>query len=237
MIKVAIVEDNEKDAKALTGCLERYGAENSEQFDVHTYSSALVFLAEYSKSVDIVFMDIELPDVNGLEICRRLRRMDNEVCIVFVTNMAQFAIKGYEVDAFDFVVKPLNYSEFVIKLRRVAEHLKKNRDEYVVLTCNGSVYRKNVKDIRYVEVRGHTVTYHMEQGDIEFTGSLKDAEALLAPHAFSRCNNCYLVNLRHVQGIQDADLTLVDGTVLQVSRNRRKELLRQLADFYGGGKE
>lgn len=92
MIRVAIVEDEPAEAERLQSLLARYSREKGVQFEVQTYTSALTFLAEYNRTVDIVFMDIELPDVNGMEISRRLRKQDAAVMIVFVTNMAQFAV-------------------------------------------------------------------------------------------------------------------------------------------------
>lgn len=94
MIRVAIVEDEPAEAERLQSLLARYSREKGVQFEVQTYTSALTFLAEYNRTVDIVFMDIELPDVNGMEISRRLRKQDAAVMIVFVTNMAQFAEQG-----------------------------------------------------------------------------------------------------------------------------------------------
>lgn len=127
MIRVAIVEDEPAEAERLQSLLARYSREKGVQFEVQTYTSALTFLAEYNRTVDIVFMDIELPDVNGMEISRRLRKQDAAVMIVFVTNMAQFAVQGYEVAAQDFIVKPAQYGEFALKLAKALVQLDRLR--------------------------------------------------------------------------------------------------------------
>lgn len=235
MYRVVIVEDEPAEAQRLQALLARYGKENGASFDVKTYTSALTFLADYNKTADIVFMDIELPDVNGMDISRRLRKQDAEVMIIFVTNMAQFAVQGYEVEAQDFIVKPARYGEFSLKLKKALGRLERKSDQFVLLPCNGTFRRLSLNELYYVEVIEHLVIYHTEEGNIEVTGSLKGAEQLLAGKGFLRCNNCYLVNLRFVREIRDGDAVLANGEALRVSRNKRKAFLQALADFYGGG--
>lgn len=234
MIRVAIVEDEPAEAERLQSLLARYSREKGVQFEVQTYTSALTFLAEYNRTVDIVFMDIELPDVNGMEISRRLRKQDAAVMIVFVTNMAQFAVQGYEVAAQDFIVKPAQYGEFALKLAKALVQLDRQADRYIRLTCNGVVRCIGLNALYYVEVIEHLIIYHTEGGNIEVTGSLKAAEQQLAGRGFVRCNSCYLVNLRAVREVNDTDAVLVSGDRLRVSRSKRKAFLQALADFYGG---
>lgn len=235
MLKVTIVEDEPSEAERLVSFLRRFEAENAVRFEIETYTSALTFLANYKKTADLVFMDIELPDVNGMEICRRLRKTDSEVAIVFVTNMAQFAVKGYEVNAVDFIVKPVQYTEFAVKVKKTVDFINRRSGSFVVLSYNGGLKRLNVNEIKYVEVMAHLVVYHTERGNIEITGSLKAAEETLEKYYFVRCNNCYLVNLRCVSEIRDSTAVLGDGEELQISRNKRKAFLQALANYYGGG--
>ncbi len=94
MIRVAIVEDDEKDSALLERYLAEYGKESGEAFSVDVFADPLVFLDKYDASYDIVFMDIELPDMNGMQASARLRKTDEDVMIIFVTNMAQFAVKA-----------------------------------------------------------------------------------------------------------------------------------------------
>ena len=104
MFKIAIVEDNRAAMEKLQGYLERYAQENNEKFDIASFGDALAFLDSYRRIYDMVFMDIELPFINGMEAAQRLREIDKQVVLLFVTNMAQFAVKGYEVDALDYLV-------------------------------------------------------------------------------------------------------------------------------------
>ena len=118
MISVAIIEDDGNEAKKLREELVRYGEEHGEYFDIKEYRDAESYLNFYKPRFDIVFMDIELNGMNGMEAARRLRGLDSEVILIFVTNMRQFACEGYAVEALDFIVKPILYSRFCAVMAR-----------------------------------------------------------------------------------------------------------------------
>lgn len=113
MFTVAVVEDDETAVAKLRACLDQYAATHAGvQFDVTVFNEPTSFLDPYKTVWDIVFMDIEMPNMDGMEAAHRLRAVDSEVILIFVTNMAQFAAKGYEVDALDYIIKPFAYPDF-----------------------------------------------------------------------------------------------------------------------------
>lgn len=163
-----------------------------------------------------------------------LRRVDQSVSLIFVTNMAQFAVKGYEVDAFDFVVKPVSYANFVLKIHRLLSKLAARREEEVLVTQSDHMIRLSASQIKYIEISGHRMVYHTTGGEVSAYGNLKEVEAALDPAMFARCNSCYLVNLNYVQAIQGYTV-LVGGESLQISRPRRRAFAQALNDYLGGG--
>lgn len=234
MYNIAIVEDDAKDSALLEKYLGEYSEESGETFSVSSFSDPLVFLGGYDASYDIVFMDIELPDMNGMQVSERLRRTDEDVMIIFVTNMAQFAVKGYEVNAFDFVVKPVSYNDFAIRLRRALRRLNRREDTGLrVKDYDGSMRIINLSAVHYIEVRDHSLGIHTDSGVTETRGRLDDLEKTLAEKGFFRCNRCYLVNLRYVTSV-DGDELIVAGDRLKVARPRKKEFMKAFASYYGG---
>lgn len=230
MLKVAIVEDDHKAAEALGSFFERYTAENGTEFQITEFPNAVVFLSGYRSGFDIVCMDIEMPHMNGMEAAKKLREIDDQVVLIFVTNLAQYAIAGYEVEALSYILKPLKYSgfEFTIK-KAVAKCATQDGNEIEIMGKN-TLIRLAVSSIRYVEIHDHSIVYHTDRGDYEGYGTMKKVEHLLPARQFFRCNNCYLVNLKHVKKIEGNNVW-VGGEILQISRPRRKSFLDALHNY------
>lgn len=231
---IAIVEDEVEEAETLRAYFSRYTEEYHTTFTITHFLSAEVFLNRYRPVYDLVLMDICLPRTSGMDAAAQLRRVDQSVPIIFVTNMAQFAVKGYEVDAFDFVVKPVSYANFALKIHRLMGKLAARREGEVLVTQSDHMIRLSASQIKYIEISGHRMVYHTTGGEVNAYGNLKEAEAALDPAIFARCNSCYLVNLNYVQAIQ-GHTVLVGGDALQISRPRRKAFVQALNDYLGGG--
>lgn len=176
-----------------------------------------------------------MEDLDGVSAARLLRKRDRSVTLIFVTNMAQFAIKGYEVDALDFIVKPVKYYDFAFRLKKAVSRLNEKEEQYLpVSIAGGGVVKLTVSHIKYVEVMKHRIVYHTEDGDFETYGTLKEVEGKLPARHFSRCNSCYLINLKFVASVCDYTCD-VAGEKLRISQPRKKEFMKALSDYIGGG--
>ena len=235
MIRTAIVEDEDSAAKVLTDCLNKYTEETGTVFSVERFVNAESFLEGYKDKYDIVFMDIEMEQMDGMTAARKLRGIDKAVTLIFVTNMAQFAINGYEVDALDFIVKPVRYYDFVFRIKKAIGRLSSDERKCIsVNTAGGGFAKLIVSEIKYVEIMKHSIVYHCESGDYETYGTLKGVEAMLGGEAFARCNSCYLVNLKYVNSVKEYTVD-VAGEKLKISQPKKKEFMRALNNYIGGG--
>ena len=234
MINVAIVEDTLKDAETLKDYTRRAVEMVNETCEITVFNNAVDFLDGYRGNFDIVFMDIELPDINGMDAAKNLRLLDESVVLIFVTNMAQFAVGGYAVDAMDFMVKPVSYENVCIKISRAIKKIEGKREEKLVLPGKSGVTVIMIPQIRYVEIMNHRLTFFTTQGDVAAVGSLSKIEEKLLRFNFSRCNNYSLVNLNFVTKVEDYTVWL-GKEMLTVSRARKRPFLQDLADFLGGG--
>ena len=234
MINVAIVEDTLKDAETLKDYTRRAVEMVNETCEITAFNNAVDFLDGYRGNFDIVFMEIELPDINGMDAAKKLRLLDESVVLIFVTNMAQFAVGGYAVDAMDFMVKPVSYENVCIKISRAIKKIEGKREEKLVLPGKSGVTVIMIPQIRYVEIMNHRLTFFTTQGDVAAVGSLSKIEEKLLRFNFSRCNNYSLVNLNFVTKVEDYTVWL-GKEMLTVSRARKRPFLKDLADFLGGG--
>lgn len=233
MIRVAIVEDEAEIREQLMGYVQRYTRQYGTAFEVKTFADGLEILEDYRPAYDLILLDIEMKHLDGMETARRIRELDPDVMLVFITNMAQYAIKGYAVGALDYVLKPVPYFAFSQQLQKVEAQLRRRTRHYLAVPVEGGLRRLDTSRIYYIESEGHRVHFYTEEGDFAAPGALKTLEEKLADRPFARCNSGYLVNLAQVQAVQQNTVE-VGPYELQVSRPKRKSFLAALTDYIGG---
>lgn len=232
MIKIAIVEDEEIYVDKLKKYLSEYQKTFGEEFEVKVYRDGDAITQKYQSEFDIILMDIQMRFVDGMTAAEEIRKLDSEVVIIFITNMTQYAIRGYEVDALDYILKPVSYFVFSQKLGRAIARIHKREGSYIAIPVKGGILRLNTSDIYYIESSGHNLIYHSAQGSHISTGTMKSVEEQFQHLNFSRGNKCYLINLRHVEGIRDK-CAIVKGEALQLSRPRLNSFMQDLTKYWG----
>lgn len=159
--------------------------------------------------------------------------MDSRVVLIFITNMAQYAINGYEVEAIDFVIKPVSYFDFALKIKKAMRYIARNQDKKLTLNTQEGIVHLYVSDICYIEVIRHYLIYHTINGDYTVRGVMKEIEENLKNYHFVRSNHCYLVNLKYVESV-NGNILKVSGYDLQISRNKKSEFLMKFTRYVGG---
>lgn len=233
-MRIAIVEDEAIYAEKLRDYLRRYTQDYGQEWDVSFFADGISFLNSFKGQFDVILLDISMPVLDGMEVAKRLRAIDSEVVLLFVTNLAQYAIRGYEVGAFDYILKPIHYFPFSQRLSRAVGRVKSKAKNYLVLNAREGMQKLDVNAIYYVESRNHDLIFHTESGIFTLGGTMKDVEERLQAYSFFRCNKGYLVSLRHVDSVQDG-CALVHGQKLLISRTRKNEFMEALINYVGGG--
>lgn len=232
MIRVAIVEDEAVCAAKLQNLLAQYRQEHNTEFNVTVFSDGSEITARYRANYDIILLDIQMNHMDGLTAAEEIRKKDEVVHIIFVTNMAQYAIRGYSVGALDFVLKPVSYIDFSKKLKRALDAIKRQEKKYISLLIKGGVMRISLDQIYYIESFKHNIIIHTRTESITHIETMKNMEISLINEPFYRCNNCYLVNLAHVKSVR-GNCVWVGEYQLQISRPKKKDFMRALTDYFG----
>lgn len=233
MITIALIDDDDADAEVTASMIDRYFDGDASRYAVTRFADGDSLLRDYKASFDLMFLDVEMPGTDGVTVARRLRVVDDQTVLVFTTKMAQYAVEGYDVDAIGYLLKPLNYYAFSIKMRKAEDIVARRRSVTVPLTVGSETVFVPSADIRYVEVLDHALLYHTGEGIRKVWASLKDAAETLEPVGFVPVSRYCLVNLEWVRVVHGDDVD-VDGERVRVSRSRRKSLMQALAAYHGG---
>ena len=231
MIRIAIVEDEIKSVELLKEYIARYGKMHGETFNIATFNNGLDFIDGYTANYDVVFMDIMMPHMNGMDAAIKFRELDKTTCLVFVTNMTQYAIDGYNVGALDFMIKPIAYFDFAMKLEKAIYFSRRNSRDICITTEMG-MSRVSFSDIKYVQSEKHYIYFHTTDGILKKRASLNDAEVMLDGGGFARCSHSFLINLEHVTKIHGNEVT-VSGEIIGISRSKKEEFMNKLTTYLG----
>ena len=231
MIQIAIVEDEDQCAEKMKEYVRQYFETFGGEYSICRFCDGYDIAEKYPANLDIIFMDIEMSLMDGMEAAEQIRKIDERVIIIFVTNMAQYAIRGYRVKALDYILKPVSYVAFSQSLERALRSLEKNRDVFITVKFRDGIVKIAAKDIEWIESQGHRLIFHTTEKNYETTVySMKEVEDRLEPEGFKRCNNGSLVNLRMVQGIGNGCVE-IGGRSLQISCGKKNEFMSTLVRY------
>lgn len=225
--RVAIVEDDLACCKQLKEYLAHYTQETGETFSVRTFGDGDDIVNDYRAEYDIILMDIQMKHMDGMTAAEKIRRMDAEVVIVFITNLASYAVKSYTVEASDYLVKPVSSYAFSQSLNRVLERLRRRTRRYLYIKHKDGVQKVDCAHIYFIEVDGRGLIYHTVDGEISAIGTMREVETRLEGCPFFRCNKGYLVNLEYVGNVVGRD-AIVHGITVQISRSKKRAFLDAL---------
>ena len=235
MYRIAVVEDEQQYRDEVCQYIEQYATEHQLNFDVTTYTDGQEIVDDAQKHYDIIFFDIEMTQLNGMDAAKVIRERDANVVMVFITNMAQYAIEGYEVGALDFVLKPIDYYGFSFRLARALGRVQKKQGNLdFAINTPGGIKKLNSNDIYYIEIENRFLVYHTAEGDFSQRGTLQSAEEMFQNYHFVKCNHWYLVNLKYVTEIEE-NIVHVAGSRLEISRRNRAHFLKEVTEYIGGG--
>ena len=235
MLSIAVVDDEKNFSDALCRMIRRFAEKENTEVDITCFEDGIDIAEEFRSRWDIIFLDIQMEHLDGLAAARRIRACDKDVVLIFVTTMAQYAINGYEVDAFDYILKPLSYPQFELRmLKAVREVEKKKAHSSIYLKKYSDVVKVSTDDILYIEVAGHTLRYVTAGETYEKRATIGDAEKELTGLPFARCSLSFLVNLKRIDRVS-GDTVILGQHQLPISRNRRKEFLQAFSDYLEAG--
>lgn len=243
MVKIGIVDDEKESREQLLSEIRRFEAEYRMEFAVQEYDSARAYLSDPHSGCDILYLDIDMPEMTGMELAERIRETDGEIILIFCTNLQQFALNGYSVSALGFLVKPVQWYSHRLYLERALKVLEKRAqrantpEKRRIVIRDGAVSKVvDAASIRYVEVQQHYLFYHIQEEQdgrdtvVKTRGTMQEAADLLVPRGFVRCSSSFLVNLEHITAVSRMNVYLGEEA-LPLGRTYKDAFTRDFSRF------
>ncbi|WP_216697218.1 LytR/AlgR family response regulator transcription factor [Anaerostipes faecalis] len=232
MLHIAICDDAQDFVQHLKTMLNQYADEIGEEIKVTVYYDGLELIEEYDTTIDLIFLDIQMNGVDGLKAAEQIRKKDENVGIIFLTSLKQYALEGYKYQAVNYIVKPMKYIRLKVELNRWKEKYRKKNPYIVVRNDNGS-FKIDLTTLHYAETYKRNLLLHTDGKDIICYKNMKELEKELEPYGFFRCHTGFLVNMAFVKRVEKLDVELTSGEVVYVSKPKKKEFMEALAGFWG----
>ena len=229
MIRIAICDDSAMDAEHLKSVCESCELPDSPEISV--YQSGQSLLAELSAgNFDVIFLDIDMPDSNGIEVGKAIRQEKENAIIIFCTSYPQYAIEAYDCEAFHYILKPCTRERIQDVLLRAINKLGMIR-KYHSIKVQNKIIKIPISDIYYVEYCQKHILYHLTDRTIETTGRFSDIYDELKKFGFYQIHQGYIVNFEKVRDFKGFTAVLEDGRNVMISIRKKSDVLLAYAKF------
>ena len=239
MIRIAICDDNETQLHGMTALLERYLCTRpalSGQVESFRSGSDLLVRATALGGFDVYVLDILMPERSGIDTARKLRQMGDGGEIIYLTTSNDFAADSYEVQAFFYLLKPVEEAKFFQVLDGAAEKRNRRRNQGIVVATADGPRRILFAHIRYVERAGHCMRYYCTDGTVDSQSIRspfkKVAEPLLADRRFYLCGASFVLNFQHVAGVNGQTALLDNGQSVTLPRTVATEFKKAWGNYW-----
>lgn len=230
-MNIAIVDDERVFLKELHDKIDTLGMSD---YRVYEFESGESFLSKFEKGkFDIIILDVEMPCINGLETAEKIRESDKTVILSFLTNYSEFAIQGYEVNAFRYILKTQPDYLYMQQLQSIFDEYKQTHKAYVYSNQNMS-FRYKLIDILYFEIFNRQILLHTTERNVEYYGNLSDIYEELKEFNFIKPGKSYVVNLEHIKNIDKNFLIMSNGDKILIGRTYKKDVVTRYLNFMSG---
>lgn len=233
MIVIGICDGEQAVRSMLAGYVEQYHADTGVEIRLLSYNTGEMLLRNYILEMDLIFLEIPFRNINGLKIAQRIKKLDSQVRIIFLTSVLTYVLEAYEAGASNYLLKPLSYAKFCRELSHVREEKNSFESLSFLEENKKGLYKIYLHQILYIETSGKKTLIHTCNENIPSNKQMKQHEQLLSTASFVRCHAGYIVNLRYFQKLEGSSLKLTDGSEIPVSRNRRQQVLARIKSLYG----
>ena len=225
-LNIAICDDEPKELENIASIVKDWGKYSGHVCELKTFSSAETFLFAYEedKTYDILLLDVEMGEMSGIALAKKLRKEENQAEIIFITSHFEFCGEGYEVDALHYLIKPISEQKLHMVLNKAVEKLQIEPPS-VVIICEGETVKLYENEIFYVESLLHYISIHTKDKEYKIKENLSTFAKKLSDD-FYQTHRSYLVSLKKIVKISRSAVCLKDKTEIPLSRGKYDDINR-----------
>ncbi len=234
MLNIAVCDDEPKEIEYLISLTHQWAKESKTVVSISSFESAEAFLFEYEedKSFDVLLLDIQMKEMNGISLAEKIRESNTQVQIIFITGFPDYISRGYDVSALHYLIKPIEKEKLFAVLSKASDNLKKE-EKFILLTVQNESVRIKLKDIFFIEAFGHSSCVVCKHGEYKVSLSISDIAKML-DDSFVQCHRSYIANILNMSKITKTDVFFDNGKSIPVSRRMYSDVNCAFINFYRG---
>lgn len=231
-LNIAVCDDEKYYRQYIKELIAEYLVKEDILFHIGEFADGEDFCKEESniQKYDVIFLDIEMEGMNGMDVACKIREKNKEMDIVFITVMSDYVYDGYKVRAMRYILKPNMEKDLPDYLKGMLKE-RKYFEEKMEFSFIGGKRKVLLKEIFYIESKAHKLIFVKEEETLHVYGKISDIESKLIDYHFVRCHQSFLVNLKNVETIKNYWIYLSNGTKIPVSRQKFGEVRQQFLEF------
>lgn len=231
-IRIALLEDEQSEKEKTLEFIDKFFKESNQEYEITSFNNSADFLKLDFSTYDLALLDIILNEqINGIDVAKKIRESKSNISIMFITKTAQFAIDGYEVEAIDYILKPVSYFEFAMKMKKAIKRISTAiNDKPLTFKTNDGLITIKANDILYFEVIRHYLFVHTKNKVYKVRGTMRDISNTISDR-FARSSNSFLVNLSHVSKIVKQEVILDTDVSIPLTKLFKDSFIEALTSF------
>jgi len=225
-MKIAVIEDIQSHGDLLVSYIKKWSEKNKTNPILRRFETAESFLFQWEEEADfdVLFVDIQMSGMNGMEMAKKIRKKDKNIVIIFTTGLSDYIEEGYEVEAMHYLIKPVSEEKLNTCLDRAAK--KRKPEKYILVHTKEEILKINTEQVYYAEAMGHGCRLRLEKKEklIEIKESISQIEQILDKTEFIKCHRSYICRIRGIFRIDKASVYFDDGSSIPVSRRMYEQV-------------
>ena len=231
MLLIAVCDDMPIECDDIAKQIENILKQSNMDFIIKKFFSGME-LIQRKESFDIIFLDIKMPKISGMELAKKIRKQGKQSLIVFITSAREYVFEAFDVEAFQYLLKPIQNHKLKSVLEKAAKRLQIDAyTDFLIISADRQTKKVFLKDILYIESIGRIAKIHCNEGTLETYEQIGILAEKLSDKSFFRCHKCFLVNLDYVDSFDKTEVRLENGERIMLARRRYEDFQKRILSY------